>query len=485
MRLEKTEFDDFETPSEKYRKYILPISIGIVAVMLATGFFHLFKWNNTKTTEAVVERYLQTYGSGMDQTELTEITKNITTKLDASLEDMNTKELSQENMQQLLDEVMQELSFVTYSIPESEIKKIAAQVVSKVVEMNTANDEAKMAEYIAMIESLSSRMDTVEMISNNMVTTDEVENLIEQNTMTKEEITSMMQNQYSMDVIIQKLSQSLNMSTDDLYSLIAKNRNYTNEVYTKLSDTIGITEDEIKELFKKHNDLKSTISLLSAESKVSEAEILKSIAEATTLTEEEIQRMEDELNKKNGELQSIINNTKEELTLSQTALEEQLTKEMQDNYVTIEKTNAIKQSLEEANTAINEALNAEQSLREEAVNEAIKKIDEAISQADNADEQQKAELKKTKELLQNSLSESSKSQSKALQEAEASINACIEEKTKEIESLSNTVTNISSSVATNTEDINSLENEVDMKAEITYSVQDGVPVLTIGNVIKD
>lgn len=124
MRLEKTEFDDFETPSEKYRKYILPISIGIVAVMLAAGFFHLFKWNNTKTTEAVVERYLQTYGSGMDQTELTEITKNITTKLDASLEDMNTKELSQENMQQLLDEVMQELYSVTYSIPESEIKKL-------------------------------------------------------------------------------------------------------------------------------------------------------------------------------------------------------------------------------------------------------------------------------------------------------------------------------------------------------------------------
>ncbi|MEE1256228.1 MAG: hypothetical protein UHN47_06920 [Lachnospiraceae bacterium] len=485
MRLERTEYDDYDVPSEKYQKYHIPICVGIVTVIIITGIICLYKWSNAKTTEAVVERYLQTYGSGMDQAELTEITRNITTKLDASLESMNTKELSQENMQQLLDEVMYELSTTTYSIPESEINKIAAQVVSKVIEMNAVNNEAKMAEYATMIESLSNRMETVEAISNNMVTTNEIENIIQKNTMTKEEITTMMQDQYSMDVVMQKLSQNLNISTDDLYSLIAKNRSYTDEVYSKLSDTLGMNKEDIKNLFKEQSDLKATITLLAGNSKVSEDEIRKVIAEATALTDEEIKRLEEELNKKDGELQAIVNTAKEELTASQIELEEHLTQEIQDNYATIEKANAIKKAMEEANVSIQTALNVEQNLREEAVNKAIQKIEEAIQQADNADEQQKEELEKAKSMLQEALTESAEEQSDALKAAEASINASIVAKAEEINTLNNTVTSISSSVANNAQDIELLEDEVDMKAEITYSVQDGVPVLTIENVIKD
>ena len=179
------------------------------------------------------------------------------------------------------------------------------------LEIREKEDSQKAEEYIAMIDDLSKRISDLENL--DVLGEDDVINLIENNTLTAEEIIQLFENEYSSNVLINKLAEKMNMTTADLYKLIAENRDYTNEIYNKLSALVGINSKDIRTLFESTQSINSSIELLSQKTNVSINEIYQKITESSGLSDEEIKRLAQVMKKNDDDLMMIISETQSNL----------------------------------------------------------------------------------------------------------------------------------------------------------------------------
>ena len=546
-----------EKNKELELKEVIPYIAAIAIVLAAVVLLGLFLWRNRNevVTENVVQRYLKDYYGEITQ-EMKILSENMSDELDSSLAEMDTRELTQEELQRLLDIVNNELSQATYNISKEEIDKLAKQIVQKVLETRIGADPELLRKYAAQLDALSGKV--AALIKKYSATTSS-----------------------SLD----GLARELDISVEELKKLIAESREYTDSLYIKLSKQFNVSASDLKKLTKQVNNNTEALDELTKKLGITSEQLYDAIFASSELTKSEIEKLASLLNKNVTELSGMIDQNKEltgsgidelarELNMSKTEIHERfnilntsvseirqliemsdeelralaekmnlsdeelkkligaLEGELTDNYAELKNTVVTRDALAEAQESIRNSLSAEADEREAAVNQAIADLNAAIDLSEGEDAKK---LQDARDELQNALTNGMGNIENALNNANAQINSYLNNLDVEIDRLNGAITKVNGSideitgkVAKNSDNIASLGEQVtnnytelktttatkdalqqvqnsmkegldaetekresaisglgSTKAEIHYSEDNGVPTLTIDNVIRD
>lgn len=348
-----------------------------------------------------------------------------------------------------------------------------------------------------------------------------VENIVKSSDMTEQDVTELI-DRYS-NVSIEKLAKELGISEEELRQLIVENREYTDALYIELSKKLDVDADDIKDIMVQVNNNTWNIKEIAERLGITEKELSQSIIDSRKLSQNEIAAVAEKLRKNTAYLEQLIDQNKylTESGVEDIAKELDMTTSelyalmMQNQTVTTEKIDALaktlsvnsvelkklidsnkivaKEALLKVQNSIQESINAESENREAAVSKAINDLNYAISVSQDEDAKK---LQEVKEKLENSLNDGLSDIEAVLNQASEQIDSNITNLTAEIENLNSTVTQINSSISDSNKRISSNEDNINenktaingldsKKAEIYYSITDGVPTLTIDSVIKE
>lgn len=541
-------------------KGTMPYIAAIFIVAVITIFIGLFMWRNKNqfVTEKVVQTYLQDYYGEITQ-EMKILSKNMSDELDSSLAVMNSRELTQEELQQLLDAVNSELSQVSYNISQNEINKMANQIVKKVLEVKTEDTEL-LKEYALQLDELSKRVEVLEkkILLYKNYSENDIKNIAKSLDITETQVIALIK-KYS-TVSLDGLAKELGISVDELKKLIVESRDYTDSFYIKLSKQLDVSAADLKKLTKRVENNTNALDDLSKKLGITSEQLYAAILSGE-MTENEIKRLAALLNENVAELSSMIDNNKEltgtgieelakELSLSKEeiykyfstldasvseirqlvemsdgelrALAEKmnieddelrsligsLENELTDNYEELKNTGITRDTLAEAQESIRQSLAAEADEREASVNKAIADLTNAIELSEGEDAKR---LQEAKDELQAALNNDIGNIENALNNANAQVNSSLNNLDVKIDNLNSAITKINNSVdemitkiINNSNNIESLGEQMkegldaetekreaainglgSTKAEIHYFSDNGVPTLTIDNVIRD
>lgn len=578
-----------EKNKELELKEVIPYIAAITIVLAAVVLLGLFLWRNRNevVTENVVQRYLKDYYGEITQ-EMKILSENMSDELDSSLAAMNTRELTQEELQQLLDIVNNELSQASYNVSQEELNKLANQIVKKVLELNIGADPELLRKYAEQLDALSGKVAALEkkvlLIKN--YSEDDIKNIAKSLDLTEAQVVALIK-KYSETTSssLDGLAKELDISVEELKKLIAESREYTDSLYIKLSKQFNVSASDLKKLTKQVNNNTETIDELTKKLGITESQLYDAIFTSSDLTKSEIEKLASLLNKNVTELSGMIDQNKEltssgiddlarELNMSKTEIHQRfnvlnttvseirqliemsdeelralaekmnlsdeelrtligtLESELTNNYDELKNTVITRDALAEAQESIRNSLSAEADEREAAVNKAIADLNAAIDLSEGEDAKK---LQDARDELQNALTNGMGNIENALNNANAQINSYLNNLNVEIDKLNGAITKVNSSineitgkVAKNSDNIASLGEQVtnnytelktttatkdalqqvqnsmkegldaetekresaisglgSTKAEIHYSEDNGVPTLTIDNVIRD
>ncbi|MBD5469912.1 MAG: hypothetical protein HDR19_01980 [Lachnospiraceae bacterium] len=545
----------------KSTKSIMLYTAAILIVAAIIVFMGLFMWRNKNqfVTEKVVQTYLEDYYGEITH-EMKVLSKNMSDELDSSLAVMNTRELTQEELQQLLDAVNSELSQASYNISSEEINKMSNQIVKKVLEVKTEDAEL-LKEYAMQLDELSERVGILEkkILLFKNYTENDIKNIAKSLDITETQVIALIK-KYS-TVSLDSLANELGISVDELKKLIVESRDYTDSFYIKLSKQLDVSAADLKKLTKRVENNTDAIDDLAKKLGITSEQLYAAIFESGEMTENEIKQLAALLNKNVAELSSMIDNNKEltgsgieelakELSLSKEeiykyfstldasvseirqlvemsddelrALAEKmnieddelrsligsLENELTDNYTELKNTGVTRDTLAEAQESIRQSLAAEADEREASVKSAIDLLTDAIELSEGEDAKR---LQEAKDELQMALNNDIGNIENALNNANAQVNSSLNNLDVKIDNLNSAITKVNNSIdemitkiTNNSNNIVSLGEQMKegldaetekreaainglgrAKAEIHYFSDNGVPTLTIDNVIRD
>ncbi len=577
-----------EKNKELELKEVIPYIAAITIVLAAVVLLGLFLWRNRNevVTENVVQRYLKDYYGEITQ-EMKILSENMSDELDSSLAAMNTRELTQEELQQLLDIVNNKLSQASYNVSQEELNKLANQIVKKVLELNIGADPELLRKYAEQLDALSGKVAALEkkvlLIKN--YSEDDIKNIAKSLDLTEAQVAALIK-KYSATTSssLDGLARELDISVEELKKLIAESREYTDSLYIKLSKQLNVSASDLKKLTKQVNNNTEALDELTKKLGITE-QLYDAIFTSSDLTKSEIEKLASLLNKNVTELSGMIDQNKEltssgiddlarELNMSKTEIHQRfnvlnttvseirqliemsdeelralaekmnlsdeelrtligtLESELTNNYDELKNTVITRDALAEAQESIRNSLSAEADEREAAVNKAIADLNAAIDLSEGEDAKK---LQDARDELQNALTNGMGNIENALNNANAQINSYLNNLDVEIDRLNGAITKVNGSIdeiigkiTKNSDDIanlgaqvtnnytelktttatkdalqqvqNSMKEELDAesekresainglgstKAEIHYYDDNGVPTLTIDNVIRD
>ena len=137
--------------------------LGIIVVLISVVVLAVILWNNRSKlmTETVVEECLQEYYGTITE-EMKILSRSMSGEIDGRLAEIDGRELTDEELQQLLDIVEQELSTAVYNISQDEINKIANMIVKKVLEQKVLYDDELLKQYQNKLDTLAVRTTVLE-----------------------------------------------------------------------------------------------------------------------------------------------------------------------------------------------------------------------------------------------------------------------------------------------------------------------------------
>lgn len=331
----------------------LPYIAAIIIVVIAAVLLGLFLWRSRDKviTEKVVQEYLNDYYGEITQ-EIKILSKNMADELDDSLAEMGTRELTEEELQQLLDIVNSELSQASYNISQEEINKLANQIVKKVLEINPVIDTELLEQYKVQLDALTGKVSALEkkisLIKN--YSESDIRNIAASLDLTEAQVVELIKKYSTVtSSSLDALSKEIGISIEELEKLIAESREYTDAFYIKLSKQLNISASDLKKLTTQVTGNTDAIEELAEKLGITSEKLYAAISESSELTESEINRLAGLLDKNAVELASMIEQNKE---LTETGLE-RLSKELNIAKADIyEKFYALSSSVDDVNTAI-------------------------------------------------------------------------------------------------------------------------------------
>ena len=444
-----------------YGKYIFFLALILVVVVIY-GFavWYLQKNNGQYQMEQGISESLENYSS-FSTMDIKVLKKEINDAVETKLEGIDTKELSKENLKELLIAVKEELNYATYNIPEEEINKMANDIVNQILELKvggmTESEKKLLAAYQLKVDELTVQLGELEeKIRKIPYSAEEVKKIAQQYDWTAAEITNIItQNTKDENKLIEALAKELDMSVEELNEAIAKNREYSDALYIKLAESLETDALELKTLIEEVNSgTGADISSIIEELGITEKKLYAEIANCKEMSSNEREALSSALRMDMEDMHKLIseNQTKTDNKI------DNLESELKSNLSELEKASATKEALEKAQNSIQNAISAEESAREEAIQQAIADINSAIkASGENAS----VELQEARMKLEEALSDGMEETNIALEEAKSVIAGDLNTLDSKIKELNNTITEVQTGLNRTNENISFIEKNIE------------------------
>ena len=198
------------------------------------------RFSNYEAAFKEIKGYMSKCSIYLEDDDIEMITREISQKLDEVFKEAGKKELSQENLRELLRAVKAELAYATYSIPQEDINRMSNEIVKKVAQIYMDED------YREKIDELTNEM---KIVSEYTYSESDIKKIAASIDWTEEELSNLIKDNLKVtDDTLKNLSNDLNISVNELTKLIAENKNYTDSLYLSLSDTFNMDPSTIKKL---------------------------------------------------------------------------------------------------------------------------------------------------------------------------------------------------------------------------------------------
>lgn len=451
----------------QYKKQIILVSLVIVAGITVLCLYQ-YKKNPVYVMEEGISESLENYSS-LNEADIKVLKREINDVVENKLEEVNTKELTPENLKELMLAIKDELNYATYNIPEEEINRMVNEIIKKVLELKISDDREKLEAYQKQIDVLTKQLIELENRINNIpYTADDIKKIAQQYDWTESEIINIIsKHSKESNKMLQTLANSLDMSTEELNKIIAENREYTDALYIKLAESFEVDAEELKTLIEEaNNNTNLDITYITEKLGITEEKLYAEIANCRTMSSAEAKAVADALAVDISNIENIINENQEKIEAEMQNLE----MEMKSNISELEAATASKEALEKAQVSIQNALDAEESAREEAVQQAIDDLNNAISlSGENAS----TELLEVKQKLEDALASGMDETNSALEETKVVLEADISVLDNKMQELSNSITSVQMGLNETNETVSLIEKEMEnMENEVQNNISE-------------
>ncbi|MGN0307101.1 MAG: coiled-coil domain-containing protein [Lachnospiraceae bacterium] len=143
---------------------IIGLLLTVVTLIFIIACLMFYDANQTYKAEKGIEEAIKNYSASMDDEEIKVLTKEIYAAVEQKLERMDANNLTEKDLEELLETVIRELEIRTLEyrdrdITGEEINRIANEVIKKVIELNmvTSNEDhlAKLEEYRLKLDQMT------------------------------------------------------------------------------------------------------------------------------------------------------------------------------------------------------------------------------------------------------------------------------------------------------------------------------------------
>ena len=290
---------------ERMKKgYSQKVIFVLIIVLVCSGAVLFF--NHQKSmSESVIRKYMSESLGQLNDEEVKMLSQNLSEEIDEKLEGLDTKELSESNLEELLAAVNTELAHATYNIPPEELNEIANEILKKVL---------KDQDYQKVIDELAAE---VEQLAETSYSEADIRKVAAELDLSEEDITYIMENAGITDKSLQSLASEMNMSVEELTEMIADNREYTDALYIELAAILDLDPAELKQLMEDAQNSYARYSFLAQKLGVTEEKLCAEIAKCKELSNTEIKAIAEQLNLSTTDFQTKLDNnmqvTKEQL----------------------------------------------------------------------------------------------------------------------------------------------------------------------------
>lgn len=293
------------------KKLLIGTSITAVAIISAVvGFKFYADKKIAVTTETAVYECVENYSPVLEEVEIQELTRVVSEEVVGILGETNTKELTEENIEQLMAAVTEKLETTQYSIPEYEIDRLAGLVVERVL-TETSGDAAKVTELVSKVNNVANRLNNLEK-KNGGITKEEMQSYISSNMITREELNNIITTECSETIIIQKLAKFCNKTPEEFYKILVESQSYKDDVYAKLESELKISKESVQQSVNKSNSLESIVKDLKNKTHLSESQVETIVKKHLGVNEGRISDLAIQLAKDKSELKTYMDVAKAE-----------------------------------------------------------------------------------------------------------------------------------------------------------------------------
>lgn len=144
---------------------IISLLLTIVTLIFIIACLMFYNSSQTYKAERGIEEAIKNYSASMDENEIKVLTKEINDAVEKKLREMDTEDLTQEDLEELLETVIKELEIRTLEyrdtdITREEINHIANEVIKKIIELkiipSNKEDLAKLEAYKQQLDQITS-----------------------------------------------------------------------------------------------------------------------------------------------------------------------------------------------------------------------------------------------------------------------------------------------------------------------------------------
>ena len=143
---------------------IIGLLLTVVTLIFIIACLMFYDANQTYKAEKGIEEAIKNYSASMDNEEIKVLTKEIYAAVEQKLEGMDANNLTEKDLEELLETVIRELEIRTLEyrdrdITREEINRIANEVIKKIIELNMvpSNEDnlSKLEEYRLKLDQIT------------------------------------------------------------------------------------------------------------------------------------------------------------------------------------------------------------------------------------------------------------------------------------------------------------------------------------------
>lgn len=241
---------------ETIKKYIHPIFIVCMVLIIIAGIFIIYNSRQEYVTEEWVSEYFKKYNDRLSDLDIQVLTQNLSSEIDEKLAEMDcSEELSKEQLMALLAMVNEELQYANFSIPQEEVSKISTDIVKKIVAENMKEFYAASHKTDEIIDNLGMQLLEIRIAmekseqNESGISEQQVREIAQAAGLDEETVKKWIMEIHSSDAdkydaAIQELSELLDTDTENLKKLLADAR-LQDDAIEYLANRLEITEERL------------------------------------------------------------------------------------------------------------------------------------------------------------------------------------------------------------------------------------------------